>query len=91
MASVDIEPATRENATDVLDLQRLACQSEAELHGDWSIPPLVQTLAELTAEFGRCLFLNASQAGWVKPAPTHRPQGTASLPRKPAWRVCAVA
>lgn len=46
-----VEPATAADATSILDLQRLAYQSEARLYEDWSITPLTQTLAELEQEF----------------------------------------
>ncbi|MCL2034066.1 MAG: GNAT family N-acetyltransferase [Oscillospiraceae bacterium] len=43
----------------VLTLQRLAYQSEAQLVDDFSIPPLTQTLEELTADFGAGIILIA--------------------------------
>jgi len=36
-----------DDAEAILDLQKLAYQSEAELYGDFAIPPLLQTLAEM--------------------------------------------
>jgi ribosomal protein S18 acetylase RimI-like enzyme len=41
-------------------LQRLAYQSEAQLYGDWSIPPMIQTLDELRKEFQQFQFLKAT-------------------------------
>lgn len=55
-----IETAGPKDAETILQLQRLAYQSEAELYQDWSIPPLTESLAELLAEFDRQLFLKAS-------------------------------
>ncbi len=55
-----IEPATREDAAAILDLQHRAYQREAELYNDWSIPPLTQTLDGLLAEFDTYLILKAS-------------------------------
>ncbi len=46
-----IELAKREDATDLLGLQKLAYQSEAEIYNDFSIPPLTQTLEELLGEY----------------------------------------
>jgi ribosomal protein S18 acetylase RimI-like enzyme len=63
VATTDIELATREDAADILDLQRLAYRSEGELYRDWSIPPIVQTLADLTVEFDRWDFLCGRRAG----------------------------
>jgi hypothetical protein len=42
-AGVDDIPA-------ILELQKLAYQSEARLYDDWSLPPLTQTLESLRAE-----------------------------------------
>lgn len=55
-----IETAGREDAEVILQIQRLAYQSEAVLYQDWNIPPLTESLEELLAEFGRQLFLKAS-------------------------------
>jgi ribosomal protein S18 acetylase RimI-like enzyme len=56
-----IEPATVADAADILALQKLAYLSEAELYNDFTIPPLTQTLDEITAEFGRRMFLKAAE------------------------------
>lgn len=55
-----IETARREDAEAILQIQRLAYQSEAVLYQDWNIPPLTESLEELLAEFDRQLFLKAS-------------------------------
>lgn len=47
----DIYPAKEQDAADILELQRLAYQSEAALYNDWSIPPLTQSLESLLVEF----------------------------------------
>lgn len=52
-----IEQATVADAAEILALQKLAYLSEAELYGDFFIPPLVQTQAEMVAEFARRTFL----------------------------------
>ncbi|KJK58217.1 acetyltransferase [Saccharothrix sp. ST-888] len=48
--SVIISVATEEDAEQILKLQYLGYQSEAELYGDWGIEPLTQTLESLRAE-----------------------------------------
>nr|WP_078660003.1 GNAT family N-acetyltransferase [Streptomyces roseoverticillatus] len=48
--SVTISAATDHDAEQILKLQYLCYQGEAELYGDYSIAPLTQTLAELRAE-----------------------------------------
>jgi ribosomal protein S18 acetylase RimI-like enzyme len=42
--------ASLADAAELLALQKLAYQSEAELYQDFAIPPLVQTLAELAQD-----------------------------------------
>jgi ribosomal protein S18 acetylase RimI-like enzyme len=62
---IPIEPAQLGDAAGILGLQKLAYQSEAEICGDFSIPPLTQTLAEMEADFGRQTILKASLAGRI--------------------------
>jgi GNAT superfamily N-acetyltransferase len=58
-----VEPATLQDAAAVLELQKLAYQSEARLYGDWTLPPLTQTLEELRAEFAASVTLKTTEAG----------------------------
>jgi ribosomal protein S18 acetylase RimI-like enzyme len=44
---VNVQRATVDDAREILALQELAYQSEAELYDVWDIPPLTQTLAEM--------------------------------------------
>lgn len=60
-----IEPATVANAAEILALQKLAYQSEAELYDDFAIPPLTQTCDEIAAEFARRTFLKAVDGGRI--------------------------
>lgn len=53
----DIVPATVEDAAAILDLQRLAYATEAAIYDDFTIPPLIETIGELRAQFGRRCFL----------------------------------
>ncbi|WP_441247222.1 GNAT family N-acetyltransferase [Kitasatospora sp. McL0602] len=48
--SVIISVANEEDAEQILKLQYLGYQSEAELYGDWAIEPLTQTLESLRDE-----------------------------------------
>lgn len=59
MTSVTIMPAASEDAKEILDLQYLAYQAEAQLYNDFSIPPLIQTLAEMQSQFDTHVFLKA--------------------------------
>ena len=54
---MEISRATRNDLPEILDLQYLAYQSEAELFGSNDIPPLKQTLDELTDEFNNGVIL----------------------------------
>lgn len=60
-----IERATVDDAPEILDLQRLAYRSEAELYNDFTIPPLTQTLEELTGNFARNTVLKAVEEGCI--------------------------
>jgi GNAT superfamily N-acetyltransferase len=57
---VTITDASRADAEAILALQKLAYQSEAKLHDDWSLPPLTQTLESLIEEFGGSTVLKAT-------------------------------
>jgi len=54
-----ITEATIADAEVILDLQRVAYQSEAHLYDDFNLPPLAQTIAELRASFADHTFLKA--------------------------------
>lgn len=57
--SVTISAATEEDAEQILKLQYLCYQREAEIYGDYSIEPLTQSLADLRGELGRSRVLVA--------------------------------
>ncbi|MCF6523154.1 GNAT family N-acetyltransferase [Streptomyces sp. JJ36] len=57
--SVTISAATDDDAEQILKLQYLCYQSEAEIYGDYGIEPLTQTLAALRAELGEGCVLVA--------------------------------
>lgn len=56
---VEISKATLEDAVEILALQKLAYQSEAQIYSDWTIPPLLQTADEIKGEFDTHVFLKA--------------------------------
>jgi ribosomal protein S18 acetylase RimI-like enzyme len=56
---ISIIPAEKSDLTEILALQKLAYQSEAELNNDFSIPPLTQTLADMEHEFTEKCILKA--------------------------------
>lgn len=62
---ISIQRAHTNDAEAILELQRLAYQAEAQLYGDWSIPPLTQSLAALCEEFAASVVLKAESAGCI--------------------------
>lgn len=63
MSNPVIERAEKSLAPQILALQKAAYVSEAELYGDFSIPPLIQTLSSLEADFGKHTFYIARGEG----------------------------
>ncbi len=55
-----IEKACKEDLAEILKLQYIAYQSEAELFKTTDIPPLKQTLEEVLQEFQRGIILKAT-------------------------------
>lgn len=60
-----VKRASFEDAKEILDLQKLAYVSEAEIYNDYSIPPLTQTLDQIQADFVSRLFLKTSIDGRI--------------------------
>lgn len=56
---MEISLAAIEDAEQILELQKLAYQSEAEIYQDYNIPPLTQTISEIKEEFDNLTFLKA--------------------------------
>ncbi|WP_340562989.1 MULTISPECIES: GNAT family N-acetyltransferase [Streptomyces] len=63
--SVTISAATGQDTEQILKLQYLCYQSEAELYRDWSIEPLTQTLEALRDELAGGVVLVARLGGEV--------------------------
>ena len=59
--TVKIVLASRKDAPGILALQKLAFQGEAEIHDDYSVSPLTQTLEDLLEEFKIYRFYKASK------------------------------
>ncbi len=60
-----IEEASVEDAEEILELQKLAYISEAEIIDDFTIPPLHQTTAEILSEFDHQVFLKVAHKGRI--------------------------
>ena len=58
-----IERAGVEDAGEILELQKLAYISEAEIYNDYTIPPLLQTPEEIEGDFQTKVFLKALEGG----------------------------
>ena len=56
---MEITLANIEDAPQILSLQKLAYQSEAQIYQDYTIPPLTQTIEEIKGDFNNQLFLKA--------------------------------
>ncbi len=65
IVNFSISMADSGDAGDILALQKVAYQSEATLYQNWTIPPLMQTLSEIEAEFGTGIFLKAILEGRI--------------------------
>jgi ribosomal protein S18 acetylase RimI-like enzyme len=57
--SVSVLQATLGDAEAILDLQRVAYRSEAELYQDFEIPPLTQSIEDLKKTYRTHIFLKA--------------------------------
>jgi len=64
-APFDVAHAHVDDAVAILELQKLAYQSEARLYDDWKLPPLEQTLDSLRAEFAGSRVLKASDGARI--------------------------
>ena len=62
---MNVEYAEVSDAEEILALQKLAYRSEAELHDDYNIPPLTQTLEELISDFGIKTILKIEYMGKI--------------------------
>jgi ribosomal protein S18 acetylase RimI-like enzyme len=62
---IAISRAEPTDARAILDLQKLAYQSEAKLYNDWSLPALTQSLESLLDEFDSSIVLKAIAADQI--------------------------
>ena len=69
------ERAERRDIPEILALQRVTYQSEAEIYGDDSLPALQQTLPEIEADFGSWAFVKATINGKIVGAIRCRAEG----------------
>ena len=62
---MEIVRASVEDAKEILNLQKLAFRSEAELYNDYDISPLKQTMGEIQEQFKTHIFLKAVHEGEI--------------------------
>jgi ribosomal protein S18 acetylase RimI-like enzyme len=60
-----IETATENDAQGILDLQKLAYQSEAAIYNDYTIAPLKQSLPEMLADIQKQTVLKALEGSRI--------------------------
>lgn len=65
METLKISQADLSDADEILDLQKVAYQSEAAIYNDFTIPPLTQTLEEIQKEFESKVFFKATNQGRI--------------------------
>lgn len=58
-----VEAAVAGDAVAILELQKLAYQSEAKVYDDWTLPPLTQRLESLLEELTTSRVLKATEGG----------------------------
>jgi ech hydrogenase subunit C len=71
-----LERAVQADVPEILALQKIAYQSEAEIYGDDSLPALQQSLADMQADFDQMIFLKAVVNGKIIAAVRGRVMGT---------------
>jgi ribosomal protein S18 acetylase RimI-like enzyme len=77
-----ITRAQIEDAQEILTLQKLAYQSEAAIVNDYTIPPLTQTLEEITAQFVDHVFVKGIiDSRIIGSARAYQDQGTCFIGR----------
>ncbi len=62
---MEITPATVDDAQDILTLQHLAYQTEAAIYDNFTLPPLLERLEDLTVRFGDRRFLKAVDSNQI--------------------------
>jgi ribosomal protein S18 acetylase RimI-like enzyme len=62
---IDIYEATEVDSTEILEIQKLAFHGQGAVYDDFTLPPLVQTLAELVRDFRTYAFSKAFLDGKI--------------------------
>jgi ribosomal protein S18 acetylase RimI-like enzyme len=65
MKDMTIGRAVTGDAPEILALQKIVYQNEAEMYDDWSLAPLKQTLEEMRRDFETRVFIKAVVGGKI--------------------------
>ena len=65
MGEMVLGRATALDAEEILALQKIVYQNEAEMYDDWTLTPLKQTLAEMRTDFESRVFIKAVVGGKI--------------------------
>ena len=65
MKEMAIGRAVTADAPEILALQKIVYQNEAEMYDDWSLAPLKQTLEEMRTDFHSHIFIKAVVGGKI--------------------------
>ncbi len=77
-----IENAASEDLPEILALQKLCYRENAERYGDFTIPPLTQTLGGIEDDFKRCVILKIeSESGIIGSVRAHEQDGSVHIGR----------
>ena len=60
-----IEKVEEKDLQEILELQKLAYKSEAEIYNDFTIPPMIQTLDEIKSDFLNQTYLKTTLNGKI--------------------------
>lgn len=72
---IDMCDASEADAMEILEIQKLAFHGQAVLYDDFALPPLMQTLEELTQDFKSHIFLKALYKGKIVGSVRGRSEG----------------
>jgi ribosomal protein S18 acetylase RimI-like enzyme len=73
--SINNLDASESDATEILEIQKLAFHGQAVLYSDFTLPPLVQTLEKLRRDFQKYSFLKAISSGKIVGSVRGRAEG----------------
>lgn len=61
--NIDVRTASREDAAEILEIQKQAYHGQAEIYNNYELPPLTQSLESIEREFDDKIFLKILSCG----------------------------